>query len=132
MQRRTWWILLVLLSVLHFAVLFALIVLRYTTYYDKPFTLEPLMDLMMLPVGWFPIRNLYADVQVPALIVNSILWGFITASGIRLLWGWELSGKPRDLLACVHCGYDLRASGETCPECGASNHRPHLTDESCG
>jgi len=54
-----------------------------------------------------------------APLVLTVLVIFIL--GVRLLWEfvqekWRLRRSSRGL--CISCGYDLRGSGKTCPECG--------------
>jgi len=50
-------------------------------------------------------------------------WLFVTLFAIAparwlLLSGWLSRRRRRRLGLCLYCGYDLRASGATCPECG--------------
>jgi hypothetical protein len=63
--------------------------------------------------------------------VNSAVWGnkhtltipywgaFTVALVIPCLWLWQyLRSRNENEDVCRHCGYDLRASGARCPECG--------------
>jgi len=80
------------LPVVHFAATLTLIVLRYTTYYETSFTLEPLMNLMVLPAGWLiPVLRGHIDLRIPLLILNSVLWGVLAATLVRCICGWRLT-----------------------------------------
>jgi hypothetical protein len=72
----------------------------------------PLRESGMMP---------YRSVTVP-LWMPLALGGIVP--GVILAWraGRSLSRRRRAALrACVHCGYDLRASPHRCPECGTSS-----------
>jgi hypothetical protein len=56
-----------------------------------------------LPWVFFVIAALSLGTSIVFLIVSFRKWR---------RWCWRRSGR------CLTCGYDLRASGERCPECG--------------
>lgn len=58
----------------------------------------------------------YWMLTIPSWYVFSALLLFPTLYGKRLL---RARARARQGL-CAHCGYDLRASGDICPECGTS------------
>ena len=61
-------------------------------------------------------------------------WLLLALAGAPCLWRFDKKAKRRVWqLAqglCLHCGYDLRASRERCPECGTpvpAGHTPKVT-----
>lgn len=91
--------------------------------------------MLLTLVGWIPVGVLYywlgitgwwwavpfmarAAVYVVLSIILVVAANYIYREPIRRSLREQLraSGVP----ICVHCGYDLRASRERCPECGTA------------
>jgi hypothetical protein len=56
---------------------------------------------------------------VPHWFAATILGFLPTARTAGFVGAWSRSGRRRRVGRCGHCGYDLRATPERCPECGA-------------
>ena len=67
----------------------------------------------------FISKPLYREMIVP-------IWFIALFLAVPLIYAYKRPAWRRQRLArqgrCIHCGYDLRASGERCPECGAMVH----------
>jgi hypothetical protein len=78
--------------------------------------------VLLFGVGWVGIGLL----QIFALFVfgTADFWVgglMLIAMGSPLIWydGWQLRRDRQRHGCCLHCGYDLRASVNRCPECGS-------------
>lgn len=66
------------------------------------------------------------DVLALGLAVVLSAVGVLLVAGQILNWcGFPRSHQPG---TCQNCGYDLRGSGERCPECGRQNFREPSSD----
>jgi hypothetical protein len=65
------------------------------------------------PKAYFAIQAVPYWLAIGVLLSPSLLWLGVRARRARV----RRQRGRRGL--CLECGYDLRASGETCPECGA-------------
>ena len=59
------------------------------------------------------------QVIVPFRFPTALTFGF----GVAFLWASDRARRRRRRGLCPACGYDLRASGERCPECGTTVRR---------
>ena len=85
--------------------------------------------------GWLTIwkpdcnlfRGFYGYIGVPFWPLILVLGSTLCISWIRL----RRRRKRKQLGLCLECGYDLRGSGERCPECGTlvERDRPRLQCE---
>jgi hypothetical protein len=76
-------------------------------------------DRLAVPQGSIPLRSAAgATAVLPAVWV------------VSLLWRRHRSSRRRRAGRCPACGYDLRASPDRCPECGAEPCHARTTDRS--
>lgn len=70
----------------------------------------------------YPTGRIYLSFYVPPWRLMAIPYGAVFALGLihpaTRLAGWLRRMRRRGRGLCVYCGYDLRASGARCPECG--------------
>ncbi len=73
-----------------------------------------------------------SEVPIDGIFVAVPVWGLAIVSGLVVIppvlraWRRRRCARSRRCQGlCVHCGYDLRASAERCPECGAVTPEGH-------
>jgi hypothetical protein len=64
-------------------------------------------------------------VQVP-IWIPAVLTG---CAPLAASSGWLLSRRRRRAGLCLHCGYDLRATPERCPECGTTSQKSEVRSQ---
>jgi hypothetical protein len=70
------------------------------------------------PANFAPIRQYFVPYWSVTLLLAVLPAAWI-ANG-RRYWQQRLRSRGR----CIHCGYDLRATPDRCPECGAETKSP--------
>lgn len=73
-------------------------------------------------------RGVYsASVPLAYLLILAML-----PTGLLAFRNWRVSRRRRRLGLCRKCGYDLRASGDQCPECGTARQPPAPASKQTG
>jgi hypothetical protein len=89
------------------------------------------LGFLLVRGDWCQIRDPSAEENFwhPPFWVLGVPYWFIalltTAIPARWLWLYRRSAQRRSRGLCLACGYDLRATAERCPECGAAPEPPH-------
>ncbi len=82
----------------------------------------------VMPGIWSASCNFDGSGKEPDVHIVGVSYGFLSLPGIAGI-AWIIYGNIRRRLRlrayrwrgfCLNCGYDLRASGERCPECGTA------------
>ena len=76
------------------------------------------MNTKWLPYYLSPNRRVFIPLWLPSLIFGGLLFWSLLPALVRR--------KRKKLGLCLECGYDLRASEDRCPECGAGFEKPKL------
>ena len=83
-------------------------------------------------IGWWDQHTRFPERQIDAWVLAVPCWYLVVAlSAIPAYWMAARLLQVRRRLrraksgSCIGCGYDLRASPDRCPECGAVREPPH-------
>jgi hypothetical protein len=99
---------------------------------------HPRRDSLTRPERWLTAASALSPLLIaihlrhpdpPSITDAGLAWLLIAALGVRLIWPaatnrlegaarWTPSARRRARGLCSHCGYDLRATPDRCPECG--------------
>jgi hypothetical protein len=83
-----------------------------------------LRDFSMGPVAFVPTGTQPSQLTMTTLVLPYWVPCCLLALLPMLQIMRRLHGNRRSLGLCGHCGYDLRATPDRCPECGAISKKP--------
>jgi hypothetical protein len=69
----------------------------------------------------------------PSPETPQLMWRFLALAAVSVVLGWIMlrpragRARRRHFGLCANCGYDLRATPERCPECGAVSTNAEAT-----
>ena len=89
-------------------------------------------SLYVFAEGWHSMRNAFPALSLPSVtsltsdnIAFSIpFWLLLLVAAIPTAILWHRDRRTVKPGCCLTCGYDLRASKKTCPECGTAIANP--------